>query len=185
MPVIKVTVGGEINLEHHKNEFARNYLKHPVIEFKTFHEETYRRTRIDMSKIETFSNNSITEKDFPKPYHESKKWVEYLKQRIAELERSTREKYERLLDVLTLLKKEISIECLKINVIKDSLVLTSGLSSLCFKDVLVNKDNKPSFIVYNDYKLLDLDDTYQILINLYVDFYKNLITERNKIKEEK
>lgn len=185
LPEIILTKNKAINLMFLEDDSINNYIKYPMISFKTFFREEYRKTNIDHKDIEKFSNGVITEKNFPKSYHESKKWREILKEHIQELERNTKKKYEGLIEVLRLINKTTSTEKLMVHKSNDDLLVVSDFSTIAFKDVFINHYNKPSYILYKDYELLDLCDTYQILINLYVDFFKKLITERNKIKEEK
>lgn len=185
LPEITFTTDKSLNISFLKDLSLEYYIKYPTIEFKTFYRGEYRKTVIHHKTLEKFSNGVITEKDFPTSYHESKKWLEILKQHLKTLEDNTNKKYQDLLVVLDLLKKDLCITNLHILMLNEDLVVTSGYSMITFKDVFINKENKPSYILYEDYKLIDQDDTFQILMDLYVNFYKELIVERDKIKEEK
>lgn len=187
LPEIIFTKDKKLNLTFSEDKFIENYIKYPMISFKTFFGEEYRKTNIDHKDIEEFSNGVITEKDFPKSYHESKKWADVIKQHLKELEDTTvkNENYEPLSAALKLLERDLLITNLKINMLNDDLIIRSEYSLISFKDVFVNDNNEPSYILYQDSKLIDLDDNFQKLIDIYVDFYKSLIEERYKIKEEK
>lgn len=185
LPEIIFTKDKELNLTFSEDKFVDNYIKYPMIHFKTFYGEEYKKTTIDHKDIEKFSNGVITEKDFPVSYHESKKWSEILIKHLKNLEDRANLEHEELFNALKLLERDLLITDLKINILNEDLIITSGYSSITFKDVFVNKDNKPSYILYEDYKLIDLDDSFQTLIDLFVDFYKKLIIERDNIKEEK
>ena len=187
LPEIIFTKDKKINLNLLEDKSLDYYIKYPMISFKTFFGEEYRKTTIDHKDIEEFSNGVITEKDFPKSFHESKRWVDILKKHLTELEDTIvkNENYEPLLAALSLLERDLLTTNLKINMLNDDLIIISEYSFISFKDVFVNDDNKPSYILYGDSKLIDLDDTFQKLIDIYVNFYKSLIEERDKIKEEK
>ena len=185
LPEIIFTVDKSLNVSFSEDLSLKYYIKYPTIEFKTFYMGEYRKTILEYKDLEKFSNGTITEKDFPTSYHESKKWLGIIKQHLKTLEDNTNKKYQDLLVVLDLLKKDLTIANLHIMMLNEDLVVTSGYSMITFKDVFINKENKPSYILYEDYRLIDQNDTFQILIDLYVDFYKNLMIERNKIMEDK
>ena len=185
LPEIIFTVDKSLNVSFSEDLSLKYYIKYPTIEFKTFYRGEYRKTILEYKDLEKFTNGTITEKDFPTSYHESKKWLGIIKQHLKTLEDSTNKKYQDLLVVLDLLKKDLTIANLHIMMLNEDLVVTSGYSMITFKDVFINKENKPSYILYEDYRLIDQNDTFQILIDLYVDFYKNLMIERDKMKEEK
>lgn len=186
LPEIVFTKDKKINLYLLEDKSPDYYIKYPMISFKTFFGEEYRKTNIDHEDIEEFSNGVITEKDFPKSYHESKRWANILKQHFKELEDTIakNENYEPLSSALSLLERDLLITNLKINMLNDDLIITSGYSSITFKDVFINDNNEPSYILYQDSKLIDLDDNFRKLIDIYVDFYKSLIEKRDRIKEE-
>lgn len=185
LPEIIFTVDKSLNVSFSEDLSLKYYIKYPTIEFKTFYKGEYRKTILEYKDLDKFSNGTITEKDFPTSYHESKKWLGIIKQHLKTLEDNTNKKYQDLLVVLDLLKKDLTIANLHITMLNEDLVVTSGYSMITFKDVFINKENKPSYILYEDYRLIDQNDTFQILIDLYVDFYKELIVERNKIVEDK
>lgn len=185
LPEIIFTVDKSLNVSFSEDLSLKYYIKYPTIEFKTFYKGEYRKTILEYKDLDKFSNGTITEKDFPTSYHESKKWLGIIKQHLKTLEDNTNKKYQDLLDVLDLLKKDLTIANLHIMMLNEDLVVTSGYSMITFKDVFINQENKPSYILYEDYRLIDQNDTFQILIDLYVNFYKNLMIERDKIKEEK